>query len=832
MENQKTLADQPMDNPGADFRLLRYMFVRHRNMLVLSGIIGLIFGYIYLQTAPETYQIGATVLIREDNKNPELKNVFRQLNIPKKTNSMEDQIGLLKSQRLNLLAVQQLNWTHQWSIPGWPMARDLYPEEPFVLELPTETSQRPGIPIRITVDSPMRFRIQWEWTETGTPEKKQYTYNQIHRFDEPINHDPFHFTLRSRTEAPPIPGNRYELEFIDPLKLADQYKQTLVAERFNPLAESNLIRIKLNTGDPKRDVTYLNQLLATYLRFSVDEKNKAAENTIRFIDNQISTVNESLESAGKTFTNFKSTRRTVNLELEASTMVGKQSQVETELAELNKHREYLFQIRDYLEKRGSEINLIAPAVSGFSDDALKTKVNKLNDLLTRRQSLSSSVHDQSPVLVGLNEEIRFARKMLLEHISNVLSQLDRTESGLLQKEKEIKSALARLPSTEKDLVGMKRNFDLNNELYTFLLERRTEAEISRASADSDAQILDPAALETMIKLGPMAGFDLTLGLVFGLMAGVAFVLVRYFASDTIGDADEVYARLDITPVGEIPSSRINTGSNLFIDHPRSSLAEAFRGLRLNLSELLRQVNGKVIGVHSFLPGAGKSFVAQHLAETFSMQKKKVVLIDGDLIRPVLHHALSMPADCGLRTYFSSDATSLPLIQHTKNPWLDFIASHGSANPESVAPDKEKTQALISDLKLRYDVVIIDNAPISLIHDPKIFGAAADLNLFVLRLNHSRKSELLELNRLGKNGALPGIAAAINGKEITNQYGYYLEPVRFSWLSKLYSILPVWTKTQKPRVDPTPAGVSVPNGNTPTGIFDGRRQAGPARRVAG
>jgi len=319
---------------------------------------------------------------------------------------------------------------------------------------------------------------------------------------------------------------------------------------------------------------------------------------------------------------------------------------------------------------------------------------------------------------------------------------------------------------------MKRDFDLNNELYTFLLERRTEAEISRASAEANAQILDPAAVGTATRLGPVLGLNLIFGLCGGLLLAIAVILIRFFASDTIEDVSEAQALLEVAPIGQIPLSGLKSAINSLRDNPRSPVAEAFRGLRMNLSQLLNHSNGSVICVHSFLPGAGKSFVAKNLAESFSLSRKKVLLIDGDLMKPVLNEQLGFTSSIGLADYFSLDTDIGRLAGPTGIPGLDFISSSGKRPQHQIAPDPELAAALMKTLRPLYDVIIIDNSPYGLVSDPKVLGGLADLNLFVVRINHSQRSEIRELNRMGNLGSMKGMAVAINGLEVSRKYEYY------------------------------------------------------------
>ena len=118
----------------------------------------------------------------------------------------------------------------------------------------------------------------------------------------------------------------------------------------------------------------LNQLGKVYIQFGLDEKNRMANNTIKFIDDQITGVNQSLQMAGDKFTSFRAQNRTVDLGQEASTVVEKLKQIEGERANVDLKLEYYNNLKYYLENRDQNKDLVAPSLVGVTDEALNTKV--------------------------------------------------------------------------------------------------------------------------------------------------------------------------------------------------------------------------------------------------------------------------------------------------------------------------------------------------------------------------------------------------------------------------------------------------------------------------
>lgn len=784
---------------GVDYlNISRYLFNKNRWILLLFTVSGFIAGIIYFQAAPEKYLVSATLLVEQENKNPELKNIFRQVNPIKKSSDIEDQIGLLKSYRLNYEAIEHLKWTHRWSKMTWSGRSDLFPKEPLKLKIHKPGRQLAGVPIKVSIltgGTGVRLTASVKPKKSNSGESLEID-NHL-KFGERFKNKYFDFTLDKPVGRKPIKGETFYLEFTDPANLANEYKEELEAVKFNPAIESNLIKLNLNSAITERDATFLNELMYVYLKYGVEEKNRLADQTIRFIDDQISGVNRSLESAGKKFTSFRTKNKTVNLNLEANSIVAKQNQVEGELSQLNNRLSYYRNLRHFLESEDEKLNTAAPVFTGFNDEALKNKVDRLNELSTRRQILKMSAQEKNPVLIAIENEIGFSKEILLENINRMIEQTETEKESLLDRENDIQKAVARLPLTEKDMIGIKRNFDLNNEIYTFLLERRAEAQILRASTDSNARILDLASPATALFTGPIFALDLFVGSIIGLLIGVGFVLTRYFSSGAITDPEEIRSGMAIAPLGEI--TQAGSGMTDIRSNPRSALAESVRGLRINITGLLEQLNGKVIAIHSILPGSGKSFLTKNLAIAFGLQNKKVLLIDADLKRPNQNKLFEMETETGLSDYLAGIMQISQIIFKTNTPRIDLIPAGPSSQLQSDHLEKGLFYDLLKKTESSYDVIIIDNAPFGLISDPKVVGSVADLNLFLIRLDHSKRSELRDLNRLGKTGLMKGMAVVLNGTSIPDHYGYYSEP-RKSW-KELFNDLSRPNRSPQPFLNP-------------------------------
>jgi tyrosine-protein kinase Etk/Wzc len=761
------------DSSGITLKMIKNEAINNWKLFVIFCAIGIVGGLAYYKISPPYHKITTTILIKDDSKSSEINNVFREMRMNNNNATLEDQIGVLKSYSLNLRTMQLFNWQTMWTKKDWLLHRDLYGHEPFELIQAPEAMQTRGVRIKITPVSETEYIASCDEITTIRDNRVAVSFENRLQFGDTLDNKFFKFAIQKKSDASMEIGEDYYLEFKNISHLATEYKENLKIKPVSEESESNLILVELTTSNLARDVDYMNQLGKVYIQFGIDEKNRIADNTIKFIDDQISGVNQTLQVAGDRFSNFRSRNRTVDLGQEASSVVEKQNQIEKDRADIELRLSYYNNLKYYLENRDLNNDLVAPSLVGVTDNTLTTRVAKLNELYTKREVLSYTAQERNPVIISLNNEINYIRKILLENVDNFIGQANMEMANLKQRQNALNNELYRLPKTEQDLIGIKRNFDLNNELYTFLLERRAEAEIAKASTDADAQILDPADTEVATLIGPILTIDLAAGLFIGLFLAYSIVVARWLMMGVIKDTADVTTRLDVDMVGSIVTSAYKT-EKAVIDFPRSALTESLRGLRINLDHFLNKVNGKVIAVQALIPGAGKSFVSFNLALMFAQLKKKVLLIDGDMRKPKLHKVMGLQLDNGLSEYLKGEREIKKIVRSSPFPNLSFISA-GELQPDSSELlSNGQIQLLINTLREEYDYIIIDNSPIGIIHDSSIIGAQADANLFLLRMNVSEFDEINEINKIGRQGIMRGVMVALNGKKHAKGYGYYSE----------------------------------------------------------
>jgi len=176
---------------------------------------------------------------------------------------------------------------------------------------------------------------------------------------------------------------------------------------------------------------------------------------------------------------------------------------------------------------------------------------------------------------------------------------------------------------------------------------------------------------------------------------------------------------------------------LAVSRPKSIFAESVRSVRTNLNFIASEKTSKIICITSEVAGEGKSFIAVNLSSTLSLIDKKIILIAADLRRSRLHKTFHIPNDKGLSNYLANQCTEDDIINHATQSSLDFIVSGPVPPNPSELLHSEKMTELITSLSKKYDIIMIDTAPIGLVSDAIPLIRMSDINIFVIRSGKSK-----------------------------------------------------------------------------------------------
>ena len=573
----------------------------------------------------------------------------------------------------------------------------------------------------------------------------------ICKFNETVQNKYFQFSV-FRNKDSYDSGAKYEnllyFEFYHQDLLSQEYLKKLKVEPVS--VKSSLIKVSFQGENIDLTIDFLNNYLKAYLDADLAKKNLIASSTISFIDKQISETSDSLSKSESKLKDYRSVNQVTNLSYQGQQALEQMTKIEADKSALLVQERYYKYLLEYLEKNKDVTVLQPPSSANVNDPIMNSLVIELQSLNSQRASLLSNNSGKNLFLGQIENKIKLQKQAIIENVTNSLNTLNLSENELNYRAEKLSGEISKLPRTELNMVSMQRKFNLSDAIYTFLLQKRAESEITLASNIPDYEIMEPARETSRTVLSPKTMINYLAAIFLAFMGPTLFIILKKYFNEKITSVSDVQRLMDRNVFGIIYSNLTKTEA-VVPDFPGSSIAESFRNLRSSLFLRLRSEASKVILVTSAQPREGKSFIAFNLAASIASVGHKTIILDCDLRRPTLHLKFKEANSTGLSVYMAKQANKDEIIKKTFVPNLSFIPAGPQLPNPSELMESGILDDLITTLKSKFDYIILDTTPAGIVADAFQMMKHASQILMVCRNNYTRKDVFIEvINNLQSN----------------------------------------------------------------------------------
>jgi len=558
--------------------------------------------------------------------------------------------------------------------------------------------------------------------------------------------------------------------------LTQRFYQSLSVRILNNTAKTLEISYEDNNPFLARD--FIMALSNEFINFDLEKKSQSDENILSFIDSQIDTVFERLRNSELLLNQYKQENKISDLKELAGVYFTRINQFEDEIIQLELEERVLSEVEGLTTREPGDIAVynLVPMVAGSKyEGALAGLLQNLYDLLIKKEEALYSVTIDNNRIRSLEYQIGIQRNLIIETIKALKEKLKDRRMGLEGKAGEVEGEFYSLPSKELEFARLERLFNINEKYYTLLLEKRIEYRISKEGFVSNNQILEDARVPR-IPVSPKRNMVLLTFFVGGFLISFLFISVRYLLHNDVTTLNEI-VRLSngsIPTLGVVPRYKEEIPvSMLLIDrNPKSIISEAFRNLRTNLQFVDNTPGSKIVAVTSTISGEGKTFISLNLGGIIAYSGKKVVIIDLDMRKPKVHKGFQVDNDRGMSTLLIRKDTLENCIRPASLENLFFItAGPIPPNPAELIISQEMDN-ILTELRNRFDVVIIDTPPVGLVTDGIHILQKAEYPVYVFRADYSKKQFVQSLDRLKNESRIDRISAVLNGVDLDrNRYSY-------------------------------------------------------------
>ncbi|MFZ5940849.1 MAG: GumC family protein [Bacteroidota bacterium] len=734
------------------------VFLHHWLLLGISVFFFLVLGMVYMRYSSRTYSVFARISLDTEQVN-RARGADTYVNVSDLMNQEKDfrsKIAFLRSTPLIREVITDMNLFTTYYIQEEGIPKELpfsfiniYKNAPFLVIVDEKSPQPINTLFYLKVIDDERFMINsfepqapiyhFDEQENSGNELAFFYLDGTFFFGDTIknNYCSFKVLLNSNYNSEEYQGKDLFFRFNNPTYMAYGFQESLtIASAFY---ESTIADLTFETDNLQLAKDFLSNLIEKYIEKNLEKKNYDANNTIDYIDQQLANISGSLGQSEMQLQNFKSSRDVMNINEKTSNITGQISSLEYSRDEIQTRLMNLTRLNEYFESHKDSSTFIAPSYMGMSDATLATLIQELTTLSTERQNLISTNQLLNPRIKTLDANIATIKKVISDNISFNLTTTQTELNEAKRKIADLEKEYAKLPQTQRQLMGLERQFNINDAVYTSLLERRIQAEIIKASNVSDCEIVEPVryveiSSPNIKKVGLIAIF---LGLFF---PGIYIILTNFLTSK-VKTVDEIKRLSRLPNIGSIVHNDSNF-SNVIFNHSQSQITETFHKLKSSIVYYLLGEKHRNILVTSSMPNEGKSFCALNLAASFASTHSKTVLIEFDLRKnSQVFKELKDKEFTGLSSFLIKQATLEEITVKTENPNLDIILNK-DIPPDPVALiSTDRTRELFELLKKNYDYIIVDSPPYSLVADTFLLMTHMDLTIFVSRLGVVKKKPL-------------------------------------------------------------------------------------------
>ena len=576
--------------------------------------------------------------------------------------------------------------------------------------------------------------------------------------------------------------------------MTDRIKGSLSASLSD--VKSTVIDLTYKDVLAKRAEDVINTIITVYRKNWLEDKNQMTISTSHFITERLGVIERELGDVDKNISAFKSSNLLPDVEAAAQQYMQKSTEVDKQIMDLNSRLAIAQYIRNYLTGKVGK-NQLLPSNTGIESPGIEQQITEYNKNQLERNNIVANSSEQNPLVADYDQSLASMRKSIAASLDNFVVTLKTQLSTLQANEAATTSQIASNPNQAKYLQTVGRQQKVKEALYLFLLQKREENELSKAFTAYNTRIITPPTGDNT-PVEPVRRKILLIALVLGFLIPVVVIYIREKANTTVRGRKDL-KKVTVPFLGEIPFS-ISRKNRPTLEQrikfwkkpkevrmvvvkagKRDIVNEAFRVLRTNFEFTIgTHPEQNVIVFTSFNPGSGKSHIADNMAMSLAIKKKKVLLIDGDLRHGSTSMLINSPGE-GLSDYLNGRIADIHDILYKGEE--NGLVKHFDVIPIGTIPPNPTEllftpllEKMIKTMREEYDYVFIDCPPIEVVADTPIYEQFADRTIFVVRAGLMERSMLPEVDALYKAKKFKNMTLILNGTKARggrygSHYGY-------------------------------------------------------------
>lgn len=771
-----------------NFSSLWTFFVLNCQWFLLSLLVCLLSGWLYLRYTMPTYQLSARILIKDDNSRQsnasQAHSDGENFGFLSNSTGIENEIEVLRSRLLLREVVKDLKLYVEYRSEGQIIEPLVYTTQPISVDLdPLHLDSLDKMLIQGTRKIQLRLSRKNDYfiVEGDCIYKDEIWKSFTKKFKSlPASFNTGYgvLTFTKNSGRPEMKENvTYKIVISPPMQVSTRY---LNAMNVVPIAKNTSVaQVAVKDESYVRGIDFLRHLALCYNRQANADKNEIALRTEEFINDRMTRINAELGSTEGELEEFKRRNAVTNLNVDASQNVQMSGEYSSRLSQANSQIQMLDYLREFVNNPENK-NQIIPSNVGLTDGASTALIANYNQAVQDRNRMLKAVSEQAPQVQTITATINELQSSIQAALLQARKSADIARQGIQSEFAKYQGRVSAAPIQERVLTQIGRQQDVKSGLYLMLLQKREENSIALAATADKGKLLDEPLYEGKIR--PKAAVVFFLALVAGLFIPALILILANLFRYKIGGHDDVERLTSLSILADVPvaSESVKEAAGIVVKADRNhQIDEIFRSMRTNIQFML-EGKQKIIMFTSSVPGEGKTFNAANLAVSFALLGKKVILCGLDIRKPALGRLFGISEkNVGVTTLLSRDTIATynelreVIVPSGVHDSLDLLlAGPVPPNPTELLA-RESFDQVMALLREHYDYIIIDTAPVGIVSDTLQISRVADLTVYVCRADYTPKSNFALLNSLAEEKKLPNPCVVLNGIDMSKRkYGYY------------------------------------------------------------
>ena len=596
----------------------------HKKAFILFTVISVILTLFYLYTAERIYKTDAKIeILPTQTTSKEEVSISSSI----KTN-IETEIDKILSRKLVKESLERLREKVRYFREKFLKEDELYKNSPFKVKIKEISQKAFNFKFEITPVNENKFKLT---VSRSFLEKikgaKKYPFEKEYTFGQLID---LGFAKVVIEKERKLEGT-YAFEFVNIDDYVDSVISRLDVSRTSKY--SNVLEISFEDNVPQRAKDIVDNLIYSYIEDAAKGRTKEIKQRLKFINTQLDVVSKNLKKYENLLEQFKKKNKIIDISSEAKVTIQKLSEFDKQYAQLSIENKILDDVyKQVISEENKNINLY-----GIKDPVLDSLVNQYNTLVAKKNALLTEYTEYHPDVEKINAQLEKIKRNIEKSVFNLRKEVKDRLVGTSAVIGRYERFLRSLPEKEKEYIRIKRNYAVNEKIYSYLVQKKLEASLAEISALAGVRIIDEAALPKA-PIKPKKNIILVLGALIGFVFGTAYGYLRDLFEDKVRYIREIEKLINAPIVGVVPHLKKKDLKNILNKNGNGKLLKIFRILKANIQLLFKEnKRSQVFIVTSPEEEDGKTLISSNLGITYALSSNnKVVVVDLNFFDPKLH----------------------------------------------------------------------------------------------------------------------------------------------------------------------------------------------------